>query len=391
MANARVWQFVVTFILTGVQTTGAQTVSDALAFLVTNPGVQTGSIDRDRSATLSTSDAISRGLLANLATLPVPTSSSGFLYRLNPKFGTVERATASFGPFFVERALTAGRGQVALGLTFQHLHFTSIDSQTLRDGSLMTTANQFVDESEPFDVDRLALALDTSVTTLHGTVGITDWIEVGFAAPVVSIFLDGSRVNTYRGRTFTQATAHTRSIGLADLVLRTKFTAFKEGGTALAGAVDLRLPTGRPEDLLGAGSRTLRFTAIGSVEGDRVSGHANAGVSVGGLANELSYAAALGIAASGRVTLIGEVLGRWMDGPGRIVPVSAAHPTIPGVQTLRLTSDPSSMNIISMVAGFKWNVSDTWVLASNVTVPVTAAGLTARFMPSIGLEYALGR
>jgi hypothetical protein len=49
------------------------------------------------------------------------------------------------------------------------------------------------------------------------------------------------------------------------------------------------------------------------------------------------------------------------------------------------------MNIISMVAGFKWNVSDTWVLASNVTVPVTAAGLTARFTPSIGLEYALGR
>jgi hypothetical protein len=264
MANPRVWQFVVTFILTGVQTAGAQTVSDALTFLVTNPGVQTGSIDRDRSATLSTSEAISRGLLANLATLPVPTSSSGFLYRLNPKFGTVERATASFGPFFVERALTAGRGQVALGLTFQHLHFTSIDSQTLRDGSLMTTANQFVDESEPFDVDRLALALDTSVTTLHGTVGITDWIEVGFAAPVVSIFLDGSRVNTYRGRTFTQATAHTRSIGLADLVLRTKFTAFKEGGTALAGAVDVRLPTGRPEDLRGAGSPTLRFTAIGS-------------------------------------------------------------------------------------------------------------------------------
>jgi hypothetical protein len=133
----------------------------------------------------------------------------------------------------------------------------------------MTTANQFVDESEPFDVDRLALALDASVTTLHGTVGITDAIEVCVAAPVVSMFLDGSRVNTYRGRTFTQATAHTQSIGLADLLVRTKFTAFKDGGTALAGAVDLRLPTGRPEDLLGAGSRTLRFTAIGSVEGNR--------------------------------------------------------------------------------------------------------------------------
>ena len=389
MTNSRIWQFAVTFILTGVQPAGAQTVSGALAFLVTNPGVQTGSIGQDRNATLATNDAISRGLLANLATLPIPTSSSGFVYRLNPELGTVERATASFGPFFVERALTSGRGQVSLAMTSQYLHFTSIDSQSLRDGSLMTTANQFDDASEPFDVDRLTLALDASVTTLHGSVGIADWIEVGFAAPVVSMFLDGSRVNTYRGRTFTQATAHTRSIGLADVVVRTKFTAFKEGGTALAGAVDLRLPTGRPEDLLGAGSRSLKFTAIGSLEGNRVSGHANAGVSLGGLANELSYAAALGLAASGRVTLIGEVLGRWMDGRGRIVPVSAAHPTLRGVQTVRLTSDLASLNIISVVAGFKWNVSDTWVLASNVTVPVTAAGLTARFTPFFGLEYSL--
>ena len=136
MANSRVWQFVLTCILAGVQTAEAQTVSDALAFLVTNPGVQTGSIDRDRNATLATSDAISRSLLANLATLPVPTSSSGFLYRLNPNSARSNAPRASFGPFFVERALTAGRGQVSFGLTFQHLHFTSIDSQALRDGSL---------------------------------------------------------------------------------------------------------------------------------------------------------------------------------------------------------------------------------------------------------------
>ena len=317
MTNSRIWQFAVTFILTGVQTAGAQTVSGALAFLVTNPGVQTGSIGQDRNATLATNDAISRGLLANLATLPIPTSSSGFLYRLNPELGTVERATASFGPFFVERALTSGRGQVSFAMTSQYLHFTSIDSQSLRDGSLMTTANQFVDASEPFDVDRLTLALDASVTTLHGSVGIADWIEVGVAAPIVSMFLDGSRVNTYRGRTFTQATAHTRSIGLADVVVRTKFTVFKEGGTALAGAVDLRLPTGRPEDLRGAGSRSLRLY------GDRISRRQSSvrpcewRVSVGGLANELSYAAALGFAASGRVTLIGEVLGRWDGRAGK--------------------------------------------------------------------------
>src|SRR5262249_5228311 len=151
------------------------------------------------------------------ATLPVATSSSGFVYRLNPELGTVERATQNFGPFFVERALTAGRGQVSLGLTFQQLRFTSLDGHNLRDGSLVTTANQFTDESAPFDVDQLTLDIDASVATFYGNVGITDRIEVGFAAPMVSLMLDGSRVNTYRGRAFTQATAHARSTGLADL------------------------------------------------------------------------------------------------------------------------------------------------------------------------------
>ena len=49
----------------------------------------------------------------------------------------------------------------------------------------------------------------------------TDALEIGFAAPFVSLYLDGSRVNTYRGRTFTQATATAHATGFADLVVRT--------------------------------------------------------------------------------------------------------------------------------------------------------------------------
>ena len=189
----------------------AQTVSDVLTFLVTNQSVATGSIDRDREAALATGDTIARALRANLATLPVTASSGAFVYRLNPALGTVERATQSFGPFFVERALTAGRHQASIGMTYQHLHFTSLDGRNLRDGSLVTTANQFTDEGAPFDVDTLSLSIDASVATLYGNVGVTDRVEVGFAAPFLALQMDGSRVNTYRGRTFTQATASARA------------------------------------------------------------------------------------------------------------------------------------------------------------------------------------
>jgi hypothetical protein len=374
-----------------VRSADAQTVTDTLTFLLTNQGIDTGSGERDRAAAEAASRTISRALVANLATLPVPTSSSGFVYRLNPDLGTVERVSRSFGPFFVERALTAGRGQASFGLTFQHVRFDTLGGRSLRDGTLVTTANQFVDEEEAFDVDRLTLAIDADVATLSGNVGIADWMEIGVAAPFVSLTVDGSRVETYRGRPFTQAAAHAHAIGLADLVLRTKLTLYRDSGAALAGAVDVRLPTGRFEDLLGAGSRSIKMAAIGSIENGRVSSHANAGVALGGLADEITYGGAVALAASGRVTIIGELLGRWIDSPGGITTVPAPHPSLADVDTFRLTADRSKLNVISLVPGFKWNLATTWVLAGNVSVPLTRQGLTASWTPFIGLDYSVGR
>lgn len=369
----------------------AQTLGDVLAFLVTNQSVQTGSVERDRDAAQAASDTISRALLANLATLPVASSSGAFVYRFNPELGTVERPTQTFGPFFLERALTAGRGHSSFGVTFQRFRFTSLDGRNLRDGSLVTTANQFTDETAPFDVDRLTLNIDASVATLYGTVGVTNHMEVGFAAPYISLNIDGTRVNTYRGRTFTQASGSGHATGLADMVVRTKYTVYDDERSAFAAAVDLRLPTGREEDLLGAGAASVKFTAIGSMEAGRVSAHANAGLTRGGLANELSYGAGVVLATSGRVSLVGELLGRFIDSSGHLLSTTARHPLLNGVNTIRLTGDASNLQMVTAVPGFKWNLSDTWVLAGNVTIPLTTGGLTAPITPFLGLDYAIGR
>jgi len=377
--------------ISAASTARAQSVADVLTFLVTNQSVETGSIDRDRSAAQATSDTISRALRINLATLPVTTSSGGFVYRLNPELGTVERASETFGPFFVERALTAGLHQASFGLTFQHVQFSRLDGANLRDGTLVTTANQFVDERAPFDVDALALNIDADIATFYGNVGVTKRMEIGFAAPMIALRINGSRVNTYRGRQFTQASARATAVGLADLVVRTKYTVYDEDGAGVAAAVDVRLPTGHEEDLLGSGSTSVKFAAIGSLERGHTSGHANVGISVGGLARELSYGGALALAATPRVTVTGELLGRWLDSFGHIMPLAAPHPGLVGVETIRLTPDTSTLHIITLVPGVKWNVSDTWVLAANVSMPLTSGGLTSRFTPFIGLDYALGR
>jgi hypothetical protein len=365
-----------------------QTVADVLSFLVTNQSVATGSPAQDVAAAQATSDTISRALLANLATLPVSSSSGAFVYRLNPELGTVERATSSFGPFFVERALTAGEGRSAFGVTFQHLRFTSLDGHSLRDGSLVTTANQFVDEAAPFDVDRLALDIDASVATLYGTFGLTDRLDVGFAVPAVRLTLDGTRVNTYRGRTFTQARATATAVGLADVVARTKYSVYEENGLGLAAAADLRLPTGRREDLLGAGRASLKVAGIGSIERGRTAAYVNLGLTVGGLAREVSYDAAATLAATGRWTLAAELLGRSIAGAGGIMSAEEPHPTLAGVETTRLVpSSGSRLNLVSFVPGMKWNLTGTWVLVANAMLPLTHAGLTAPVTPFVGVEY----
>jgi hypothetical protein len=365
----------------------AQTVSGVLQFLVTNQSVETGNFDRDRAAAQMTSETISRALLARLATLPVTTSSSSFVYRLNPTLGTNERATASFGPFFVERALTSGNGQTSIGVTFQHLHFTSLDGRNLRDGSLVTTANQFADEPVPFDVDRLALDIDASIATLYGTYGVTDRLEVGFAAPTVTLRVAGTRVNTYRGQTFTQAGASATAVGLADIAVRAKYVVYEDEGSQLAASALVRLPTGRQEDLLGTGSTSVRLSAIGSLERRVVSTHLNAGLSFGGVGREVSYAGAVAVAVAPKVTASGELIGRWLDGAGKIVVSTAQHPRLVGVNTARLLSDAANINLLSLVPGIKWNVADTWVLTGNVTLPLTDTGLTSPLTPFVGLDY----
>jgi len=369
----------------------AQSVSDALTFLVTNQSVATGSVERDAAAAQATSTTISNALLANLATLPVTSTSGAFVYRLNPSLGTVERATETLGPVFIDRALTSGTGAGSIGLSFQHMHFTALDGRNLRDGSLVTTANRFVDEAAPFDVDRLTLNLDADVATLYGNVGIGNLIDLSGAVPLVWLRMDGTRINTYRGTNYTQAAASARAVGFADVLLRAKVNVFADEGLGLGAAVDVRLPTGRKEDLLGTGKTSVRFSGLGSLEGARTSAHANLGVAFGGLADEIDYGIALASAMSPQMTISIDALGRWVNTPGDITDVSQMHPTLAGVETLRLLPGTTDLKTFAIAPGFKWNVGDTWVLVANVGVPLLKGGLRAPLLPFAALEYSFGR
>jgi hypothetical protein len=365
------------------------TMRDVVDLLVTNQSVQTGDFVKDRDAAQAASDTLARALLVSLSTLPASSSSAGFTYRFNPALGTLERTSTSFGPSFVERAVTSGRGQVALGGTWQYARFTRLDGRHLRDGTLVTTANKFTDEAAPFDEESLTLRMSSTVLTGFATVGVSDHVDIGVAVPFLWVNLEGERVDTYRAAVFTQAQATAETSGVGDVALRAKWHAVDVSGGGLGVIGELRLPTGRDEDLLGAGTASQRLMAIYSIEQGNIGVHGNAGLSWGGISDEFVYGAAVTVAAAPRVTIAGELSGRRLTQGGRLIDSVAAHPTIADVQTLRLAAADESAQVALGGISFKWNVGGAWLLRGSLLAPLTDAGLTSPVRVTLGIDYAL--
>jgi hypothetical protein len=367
------------------------TVQDIVGFLVTNRGVETSDFDKDREAAEATGATLTRALLSAIAQLPIGNSSSGFTYRLNPSLGTVERASETFGPFFIERTLTSGAGQASFGITMRYASFSSLDGNDLRDGQFVIAANRFRDEAAPFDVETLTLNIATRTATVFGSVGLTDRLDLSAAVPIVSLDVSGSRINTYRGTSLPQARATATTSGLGDVAVRSKYRFTPDGPAGGAAAVEVRLPTGREEDLLGAGALALRFMGIGSAEVGPTSVHGNLAVGTGGFGREVSYGGAVTVAVTPRVTVVGELLARRIAGAQRIGAIVAPHPRVVGVDTTRLMPDTEDPTSAAAVAGFKWNVGRTWLLHANLLMPIGDRGLTARFTPTIALDYSFAQ
>jgi hypothetical protein len=364
------------------------TVTDVVGFLMTNQAVPTEDFDRDRAASEAARDALTRSLIVSLTSVPIATSSGGFVYRLNPELGTVERATESFGGFFVERALTPGNGRAVFGMSAWTSAFDELDGHQLRDGSFVTIANRFGDEPAPFDTESLTLRVRSSMMTAFASVGIGDRFEIGGAVPFLRLQMEGERINVYRGQTYPQANATASASGIGDVAVRAKYmlVAARSGGVAVAGEV--RLPTGDADNLLGAGSAAYRLMGIGSFEKSRFSLHGNAGFIQGGVSDEINFGGAAALAVAPQVTLTGEVSARHLSDLRSLDLTSARHPTIVGVETYRLAGGEPGRTIATGIAGFKWNPGGTLVFGAHLRWTLNATGLTAPLTPSLGVEYA---
>jgi hypothetical protein len=365
-----------------------QTVSEVLSFLLTNRSIPTGDFVQDARAAAATRDTISTFLLLELSELPVTSSASAFTYRLDRNLGTVVRSSDSFGPFLVERSLTSGLLRGSLALTYQTASFDTIDGRSLKDGTLVATASRLRGDAQPFDVESVTLDMHTNTMTLLGNIGVTDRLDIGAALPFVAISMDGRRVDTYRGSQLVQAIASASASGPGDFLIRGKYNVVRSSGSGLAIGAEARLPTGNEQNLLGTGEASIKPRVIASLERDRVAVHGDVGYSIGGLSDELVYGGAVTVSGTSRLTLVGEIAGRRLSSAGRLTETTEPHPSLAGVETIRLTSVDRSTERVAGVIGFKWNIAATLLFSANVVKPLTSAGLNARWISTFALDYS---
>jgi hypothetical protein len=391
-------------------------------------------------------------LRSQFANFPLGSSTGGFTYSFDEASGIYTRSSQSFGPAFTERALTIGRRKLSLGANYQHTSFDTFGGESLSDGTISfylphtdccnASFRPPSEQTPGFESDLVQASLTLKATTdtlaLFTNYGLTDRLDVGLAIPIsrvdleadvharilrlstasnplVHTFEDGQDVSE---RTFSQSGSAT---GLGDIVLRTKYNFLRTPNAGLAVGIDLRLPTGDEDDLLGLGTTQGKFILIASSQHERLSPHANLGFTISGQGNrepqygfvplgvsdEFNYAGGVEFVAHPKLTILGDFLGRTLMDAGTLeletktFPFRAGVGSVPPVPLQPSTTNPvtgqpydqlalqsGNLSLLLGSTGLKFNAAANLLVTANVLFPLTDAGLRDRLTFAFGVDYA---
>jgi hypothetical protein len=210
-----------------------------------------------------------------------------------------------------------------------------------------------------------------------------------------------SPIHTFPNGTINQTfTGSGDASGIGDVLLRTKYRFLSTGGGGLAAGVDVRLPTGDDQNLLGTGATQATLTFIGSSTNGRLAPHFNVGYTASSsgdlvdIPNEFGYRIGTEFLASPVVTLNADLIGRtlidvdrlqWGDNEFTYRNSSGSTFTT----TFReLNSTNNALNLTTLAVGGKFNVTGNLLVNANVLFALTSRGLTSRVTPVIGFDYS---
>jgi hypothetical protein len=332
-----------------------------------------------------------------VSTAPIGSSAGGFTFTFDPATRSFTRLAPSFGPMFGERAITAGEGRAGFGINFIRATYDTIDGTSIGDGSLQTVALR---GGPSATTGTAQLNITTETMVLFANLALNRWFDASVAVPMVNLHIDGTHVIADE---LAQGSAS--ASGLGDIALRGKIRLYErdQGGVALG--VDLRLPTGDPEAMLGAGVTRTLVSGIWSTTFGALAPHASFGVEywsdpfrvfdpllqapVEAGRHGTVYQAGVEWAATDRLTVNGEIMGRTIRNGGRLTYRSVPMGGNPfGLTSASVASvDPAGLRRVSASGGIKWNVAGTVLVTANLLMPITDAGLVDQLTPIIGLDW----
>jgi hypothetical protein len=364
---------------------------------------------------------INDSLVGQLATFPLGSSAGGFTYEYDAALGVFNRSTESFGPIYAERVQTLGNGKWNAGVSYLAADYDAIDDVDLDSGALAfplfhedtnhdgTSTDLFFEGDVIHASSRLSV--ETTTTVFFATYGVSDRLDLGVAVPVLSVDLDaraaltigpiatGTRgIHRFIDGSEQQNFASSGSAtGVGDVVLRGKYRLGPD--SPFAAAVDLRLPTGDEDELLGSGSTQAKLFVIASTDFGGFSPHANLGytISSGGEASdEINYALGFDWAAHPRLTVavdaVGRVLrdARTMDSHARTLQfTTTSGGPVQTTQVPDLSFGRDDLNLVLGAAGVRWNVSGNLLISLSAIYSLSSDGLQDEdVIPLLGVDYS---
>jgi hypothetical protein len=369
------------------------------------PGLQTGNQAVIAFLTQSIGEATQR--------VPLSATSSGATFTVVG--GVPVRTSVSAGPIFGERTQTLGRGRLFVGASVTGIEFTSLNGVPLENLSL-TFAHSNEAPSDTlgnpvFENDLMALQLEMGVNVQVGTVsvtaGVTDFLDVGVAVPLVRTQISGRSTGQFLpfgstaihrfGGTDTNpilratATMEGSASGIGDVAARMKLNLGQSNRMGAALLAEMRFATGKEEDLLGTGSTQFRAVALYSAQFGTFSPHVNIGYALRSDESQ-NDALLLGLSAdnllSDWATLAVGVDSELQVGDNKFVLPSEIVLQEPFLRRIPATNVPNKTgNLIRASIGGKFTVRGGTVLVVNGLFPLREVGLQPDFIWTVGVDF----
>ncbi len=370
-------------------------------------------------------------ILSQLTAYPVSSSAGGFTYEFDPALGVMKRTSESFGPIFAERAGTIGKGKWNFGIKYERFAYDSIDGLDLQDGDIalsfthLDTNNDGTTVATVYEGDIILadarFKLLSDIAVLSGHVGLSDRFDLTIALPVVRVQLDAALSTTvHRLATegFEDPPAHLfpggtdsatflasgDASGIGDVLLRGKWNFLRAEGRGMAAALEVRLPTGDEEELLGSGATQTRLLLIGSSSFGRFAPHFNAGYAMYSgeglqeqeLPDEANFTIGFDWAAHPRVTVAADLLWRTLIDANSMSVRQERHlfrrwdeTEISTTTRPVLETSVDDLNLLTAAIGCKVNLWGQLLASVNLLYSLSDDGLQEEaWVPLIGLDYS---